>query len=250
MKKMNKKQRNALMRKMVVLIQLITLLGLVAAALLNQILPVKYVAVIAAGLFGFWLIFWGMQFLKNRIYLLGVVLSIVVSAAQFAGVFCIEIANIRPDKVMTEENKEENDKVEETDITENQSNEGMPVVDEEENETESESANTILDEYGEDTMLVVVKKDREAENINDAAEFHFGVHDVEDDGKTDEILAEIENETGNPVDVKKFDDILDTAWALLDGEVQAIVFNTSYMSEIEEEIEGYSSKVKIIYSVK
>ena len=70
MKRINRKQRNALMRKMIVLLQLITLLGLTASVLMNNLLPIKYVAVIAAGLFGMWLICFGMQFIKKRIHLL------------------------------------------------------------------------------------------------------------------------------------------------------------------------------------
>ena len=247
MKKMDKKKRNALMRKMVVLLQLITLLGLVAAVVMNQILPIKYTVTIAAGLFGFWLIFWGMQFLKSKVCLLGVVLSIILSAAQFMGVFCIEVVNIRPNQMMAEEDKAKESEDAEDETAENQSDESQPEASESE---ENKPEDSILEEYGEDTMLVVVKKDREAENINDAAEYHFGVHDADDAGKTDQILTEMENETGNPIDTKKYSDILDTAWALLDGEVQAVVFNASYLPEIEDEIEGFSSKIKIIYSMK
>ena len=66
MKRMKKKQRNALVRKLIVLIQLITLLGFTAFVFLNELLPIKYLAVISGGLFGMWLICFGMQSLKSK----------------------------------------------------------------------------------------------------------------------------------------------------------------------------------------
>lgn len=204
MKKITKKQRNALMRKMIVLLQLITLLGLTASVLMNNLLPVKYVAVIAGGLFGMWLICFGMQFLKNRIHLLGVVLSIVLSVAQFTGLFYVDMAGDLLDHV------------------------GGAM-------------------YKLDNMVAVVKVDDPAESIQDAAGYSFGVHDIMDNGNTDKMLAAIEEETGTAVDAAKYDAIVDTAWALLDGEVQAVIYNEAYVSMIEEEIEDYSSMVRVLY---
>jgi len=204
MKKMKKKQRNALMRKMIVLIQLITLLGLTGAILMNQLLPVKYLAVIAGGLFGLWLICFGMQFLKSKVHLAGIVLSILLSVAQFTGMFYVDMANDLLDKVGGAE-------------------------------------------YKIDNMVVVVKVDDPAQSIQDAAGYMFGVHDIADNGNTDQMLVRIEEEMAEPVSTEKYGAIQEVAWALLDDEVQAAIYNEAYVPMIEEEIEDYSSMVRVLY---
>ena len=52
MKKRKRKERKALLRKMITLFQVVTLAGLIGAFLLNKMLPMKYIAVIGGGLFG------------------------------------------------------------------------------------------------------------------------------------------------------------------------------------------------------
>ena len=99
MKRIKRKDRNALLRKMITLLQLVTLLGLVAALLLNKMLPMKYLAVISGVLFVMWIICFALQFVKNRVHLLGIFLSIVLSIVQFAGVFYLAKANQLMDSV-------------------------------------------------------------------------------------------------------------------------------------------------------
>lgn len=204
MKKMKRKQRNSLMRKMIVLLQLITLLGLAASLLLNKMLPINYLAVITGILFVLWLICFGMQFLKSKVHLLGVVLSIILSITQFAGLFYIDMANDLLDKV------------------------GGAA-------------------YKIDNMVAVVKTDDPAQTIQDAADYNFGVHNVEDNGNTEKMIKDIESVTGQTINAAEYDSIQDTAWALIDGEVQAVIYNEAYMPVIEEEIEDYSSMVRVLY---
>jgi len=204
MKITTKRERNALLRKMIVLLQLITWAGLVVAFLLNKMLPMKYLAVIAGGLFVMWLICFGMQFIKNRAHLIGVVLSIVMSITQFAGIYFLTEAN-----------------------------QMMDVIG---------GAN-----YKIDNMVVVVREDDAAQELNDVKDYNFGLQYAMDVGNTKRMVEEIETLFESEIMKTQYDSIHDAAQALLDGAVQAAIYNEAYTGVIEETIEDYSSKVRVIY---
>lgn len=99
-----------------------------------------------------------------------------------------------------------------------------------------------------DNMVVAVLIDDPAETIQDAADYAFGVQyklGAEDITKTvDEINRVLEKE----INTVECDDIEAQADALFNGEVQAIIYNEGYGSMLEDEIDDYESKIKIIYS--
>ena len=204
MKRIKRKDRNALLRKMITMLQLVTLLGLVAALLLNKMLPMKYLAVIAGVLFVLWVICFGMQFIRSRVHLLAVFLSIVLSIVQFAGIFYIAKANELMDKVGGAS-------------------------------------------YKIDNMVVVVRSDDPAEKLEDAAQYDFGVQYAIDHGNTKRMIEDIDNVLGTQITTVEYEGILEAAQALLDGEVQAAIYNEAHTAIIEEVIEDYSSEVKVIY---
>ena len=61
------------------------------------------------------------------------------------------------------------------------------------------------------------------------------------------MFNEIESEVGKDVKSEEYSSLTDEAQALLDGKVDAAVFNEGYMSMIDESIDGFSEKVKILY---
>ena len=204
MKKIKRNDRKVLLRKMITLLQLETLLGLIAALLLNKMLPVKWLAIMSGVLFVFWIICFAMQFIKKKIHRLGIVLSIILAVVQFGGVFYIAKAN-----------------------------ELMGSI--------GGAALKI------DNMVVVVRADDPAETIEDASGYSFGVQYAVDAGNTKRMVEEIGNTLVNGIIPIEYESIQQEAQALLDGEVQAVIYNEAYTSIIEETIENYSSKVKIIY---
>lgn len=204
MKKIKRKDRNVLLRKMITLLQLITLLGLVAALLLNKMLPMKYLAVISGVLFVMWIICFALQFVKNRVHLLGIFLSIVLSIVQFAGIFYLAKANQLMDSV-------------------------------------GGAALKI------DNMVVVVKADDPAETIQDAANYNFGVQYAIDQANTKRMVEEVGNILENGIIPMEYATLQLEAQALLDGEIQAAIYNEAYTPIIEETIEDYSSQVKVLY---
>ena len=201
---MNKKKRNELVRKMITLFQLVTLIGLAVALLLNKMLPMKYLMVIIGGLFIIWAICFALQFTKKKVHLVGVVVSIVFSILQFTGVIYITMAN------------------------------------------------NLMDEIGGaavkvDNMVVVVREDDLAEQIQDTKDYNFGVQYIIDRENTEKTIDNINELLETSVSTMEYEGIPEVAQAMLDGEVDAVIYNEAYTAMIEEEIEDYSSKVRIIY---
>lgn len=204
MKRIERKAGKALLRKMITLLQLVTLVGLLAAFLLNKMLPMKYLAVIGGVLFGLWVICFALQFVKNKIHLVGVVLSIFLSILQFAGIFYLSMANDLMDDIGGAR-------------------------------------------YKIDNMVVVVRAEDPAETLQDAAGYTFGLQYVIDQGNTKRMVESVEDELGTQIMTAEYAGIPEAAQALLDGEVQAVIYNEAYTAMIEETIEDYSSKVKVLY---
>lgn len=101
--------------------------------------------------------------------------------------------------------------------------------------------------YKTDNMVVVVKKGDSAKNIEDAEDYRFGYQTAVDQKNTDKMFKDIEKKVGKDVKTEEYESLTDEANALLNGNVDAAVFNEGYMSMIDESVEGFSEKVKILY---
>ena len=101
--------------------------------------------------------------------------------------------------------------------------------------------------YKTDNMVVVVKKGDSAKSIEDAGDYRFGYQTAVDQKNTDKMIRDIEKKVGKDVKTEEYESLTDEANALLNGNVDAAVFNEGYMSMIDESVEGLSEKVKILY---
>ena len=62
-------------------------------------------------------------------------------------------------------------------------------------------------------------------------------------------VADIEKQVGvDTIEVKEYDSVQDQAQALIDGDCDAIIYNSAYTSLMEEAVDGYSDKVKVLYT--
>ena len=61
-------------------------------------------------------------------------------------------------------------------------------------------------------------------------------------------LANIRNEIGNEIEVQEYSDLIDEATALINGEIKAMIYNSSQTSIIQEQIPEFSQETKIIYT--
>lgn len=101
--------------------------------------------------------------------------------------------------------------------------------------------------YKTDNMVVVVKKGDSAKNIEDAVDYRFGYQTAVDQKNTDKMFKDIEKKVGKDVKTEEYESLTDEANALLNGNVDAAVFNEGYMSMIDESIDGFSDQIKILY---
>ena len=101
--------------------------------------------------------------------------------------------------------------------------------------------------YKTDNMVVVVKKDDKAENISDAQNYRFGYQTVVDQDNTEKMVKDVTNVIGRDLKAETYESLTDEANALLNGNIDAAIFNEGYMSMIDDSMEGFSDQVKILY---
>ena len=98
------------------------------------------------------------------------------------------------------------------------------------------------------TFVVVVKTEDPAQTMEDAADYSFAVSKTEPAGRLDEFRTVLGHETGaeDPMLVS-YDSPADCASAVLDGKTNAALYNEGYSATLEEMIEDYSEKVRVLY---
>lgn len=101
--------------------------------------------------------------------------------------------------------------------------------------------------YKTDNMVVVVKKDDKAENIMDAQNYRFGYQTVVDQKNTEKMVKDVTDVIGREMKAETYESLTDEANALLNGNIDAAIFNEGYMSMIDDSVEGFSDNVKILY---
>lgn len=103
--------------------------------------------------------------------------------------------------------------------------------------------------YKVDKMVVAVRADDSAETIEDAANYSFGVQFTKGADNIQSAVKDIQKQVGvDELDVKEYDSVQAQAQALIDGDCDAIIYNSAYTSLMEDSIEGYSDKVKVLYT--
>lgn len=99
-----------------------------------------------------------------------------------------------------------------------------------------------------ETIHVVVLKEDVAQTISDAADYNFGVQyqfKGEEIKKTVELInQELEKE----IATTQYSSVREQVDALFAEEVGAVIYNDAYVGMLEEEIENYSDKVRILHS--
>ena len=101
--------------------------------------------------------------------------------------------------------------------------------------------------YKTDNMVVVVKKEDKAETLLDAEKYTFGYQTSVDQNNTNLMVDKVKKNLGNEPQMKKYETIEELAKALLDGEIDAAIYNEAFNSIIGDSIEDYESKVRILY---
>ena len=90
--------------------------------------------------------------------------------------------------------------------------------------------------------------DDPAENIQDAADYTFGVQYSMNGDQIRQTVEAINSELGSDITTKEYNSLAEQAEALHDGEVDAIIYNEGYTGILEEAFEGYTQNTKTIYT--
>ena len=96
-------------------------------------------------------------------------------------------------------------------------------------------------------MVVVVKAEDKAEQLQDIANYRVGIQTGSDTENTEKMIQDIETNLGRTVKIQEYDNIQQEAEALLSGRVEAAVYNNAFSGILEEYIDGYADQVKEIY---
>lgn len=190
--------------KLITLIQLILAVGLIAVIWNSGLVPKKYLVAIIIVLLILFGVTFGLQYVKNKVYIVGIVLSIILSILQAIGI----VYMLKADKLMADVG----------------------------------GAN-----YKTDNMIVVVKKDNPASNLMDASMYRFGTQTAVDQENTQTMLDNINKALGREVKVEQYGTVQELANALLEGRVDAAVYNQALDGLITDSIEDYSDKVRVLY---
>ena len=97
------------------------------------------------------------------------------------------------------------------------------------------------------SMVVAVLKDDGAESINDASNYNFGVQYTTGADQMTSAINQIEKETGNSITTTEYNSMAEEVQALYDGEVEAIIYNSGYVTALADQYSTFSDDVRIIY---
>ena len=198
-----KKGRNTL-GKVIAVIQLLISVIFVGTLFNSGMIPTKYLAAGAIVLLLLFALTFGMQYIRNKIHIVGIVLSILISAALAFGTYYF------------------------MNMHQAISNIGGA-------------------EYKTDNMIVVVKKEDSAESILDAENYIFGVQTAADQTNNEKMITKLSTLIGQEPNVTEFSTVQEEAQALLDGRIEAAIYNEAFNSLIADEIDGYEDQVRILY---
>lgn len=190
--------------KLITLIQLILAVGLIAVIWNSGLVPTKYLVAIIIVLLILFGVTFGLQYVKNKVYIVGIVLSIILSILQAIGI----VYMLKADKLMADVG----------------------------------GAN-----YKTDNMIVVVKKDNPASNLMDASMYRFGTQTAVDQGNTQIMVDNINTSLGREVKIEQYGTVQELANALLEGRVDAAIYNQALDGLITDAIEDYSEQVRVLY---
>lgn len=100
--------------------------------------------------------------------------------------------------------------------------------------------------YKVDSIVVAVLQDDQAQTMDDALLYNFGIHKTLDRDNTNTVIAEIEANAGIDLTVTEYDDFSALISDLKSGAIQAMIYNSAFNDTIEETDENFSDEVRIL----
>ncbi len=101
--------------------------------------------------------------------------------------------------------------------------------------------------YQIDRMVVAVRSDDAAEVLEDTMDYSFGVQFERGGDNMQAAVTDIQEELGTDISTVECASVQDQAQALVNGDVDAIIYNKAYTELMDSAVQGYSDDVRIIY---
>ncbi|RHV33022.1 LytR family transcriptional regulator [Ruminococcus sp. OM05-10BH] len=96
-------------------------------------------------------------------------------------------------------------------------------------------------------MVAVVRESDKAEELSDAEDYVFGIQYATDGENTDKALSNINKQLKKSIDTEVFDNMEEMAQALMDEEIDIIVYDSNYQNTMEKASEGFGFNTRVIY---
>lgn len=103
--------------------------------------------------------------------------------------------------------------------------------------------------YQIDKMVVAVRADDAAEALEDAVDYNFGVQFARGGDNMQAAVTDIQDELGSEISTVECSSVQEQAQALMNGQVDAIIYNKAYTDLMDGSVSGYSDDVRIIYEM-
>ena len=183
----------------------VSIIFLIVVMLLNM-LPVNYLALVAAVLFFVWCIAFTTQAVRKKRGTGGKIFSLLMTCVLVFGAYNIAQANNMLSLIT--------------------------------------GGNTRVDK-----MAVAVLADDSAETIEDTVGYNFGVQFQQGGDNIQTVVNNLQEELGTDLTLTECDSVQAQAQALINGDVDAIIYNKAYTELMDDAVENFSDSVKIIYEM-
>lgn len=201
---MNKRKAKHLKGKIVAFVQLALSLILIVTMINNGLIPMKYIVLSGFVLLIMFALTFGLQFVKHKLNILGVLISILISVGAVIG----SAALFRVENLMKEVGGAE---------------------------------------YKTDNMVVVVRAEDTAKILEDAADYDFGIQTSQDKENNELMLKDMKDKLNRELKTVEYNTVIAEGKALIEGKIDAAVYNEAFTELLNEVSEGYSDKVRVLY---
>lgn len=183
----------------------VSIVFMIVVMLLNM-LPLNYLALVAAVLFFLWCISFTTQAVRKKRGTGGKIFSLLMTCVLVFGAYNIAQANNMLSLIT--------------------------------------GGNTRVDK-----MAVAVLAEDSAETIEDTVGYNFGVQFQQGGDNIQTAVNKLQEELGTDLTLTECDSVQAQAQSLIDGDVQAIIYNEAYTQLMDDAAEGFSDNIKIIYEM-
>lgn len=96
-------------------------------------------------------------------------------------------------------------------------------------------------------MVVVVRENDKAQELSDVSDYTFGVEYARNVSNTERTIENVNKELKKHIATKKYDEMGTLAKALIDEEIDVIIYDSNYNDVMNQAVEGFTEKTRILY---